>query len=97
MNLDRIAEYVSHFFLSFALILGGTLLGMVLIVAGFGYGMHQVIGTPERMSSPLMAQVLYGIGGLLAVIVVTRGWWFKEMVKELANAKGLHQQALAKK
>jgi phosphotransferase system glucose/maltose/N-acetylglucosamine-specific IIC component len=96
MNFDLAWEHVTHFILSFVLIVFcGGFLSSAGLVAGGGLIAVSVLHAPTFGIRWDVIVTLYGLAAFLLVHGVTRFWFIREGISEFMNLSQSHRDTLA--
>ncbi|WP_157639984.1 hypothetical protein [Burkholderia ubonensis] len=97
MKFELACEHLSHFFMSFVLIIfcGGFLTSFILI-AGGGFLAVSVLHAPTGPLNTDIAVVLYGLVTFFVFHGVTRCWFLREGLNEWEGMRQMHRDAIAR-
>ncbi|WP_198363773.1 hypothetical protein [Burkholderia ubonensis] len=97
MKSELIWEHISHWFLSYVLLIlfGGFLTSFVLIAGGGTLAVY-VFDAPTGPLRTDIAVVLYGMVTFFLFHGVTRCWFLREALTEWEGMRQMHRDAVAR-
>lgn len=96
MNVfERVWEQVTHWSLV-GVLFAGVFGMMTFVIMAFWGPLVVELGAPIGALKRELGGFLYGSLSVVTVHVATRGWFFKEMIKEFFNLDAMHKTELSR-